>query len=290
MGRQVAITKHQGEQCPNLVKPNDFKTSFRSGISDLFKREIILKFLEIKPIKSYVEYHGLKKSLGLEFLEFTDQLELANQSLYYDYLTDFGKKELDFMLIYFMRNYNVHRVQFLAHFANILLIFMPAWEAFAVIKSLVESSNKIKKPANKKYNNVKDKPEDIKLRWHIAHDATDHALLISTFIDFYIDKSINKKRRILMKCFELNFNFDLLVHQLLNTLCSCVLPLDISIHIAFTFIIEGQKVLLRYIYAVLALTKDFFASLTVKKDVLGKLRKECADWTVDQFVKVAFEL
>ena len=64
----------------------------------------------LKPIKCYMEYHQTKQSLGLEFLEFTDQLNLAEKTLYYDYLTEFGRAELDFMLVYFMRNLNVERV------------------------------------------------------------------------------------------------------------------------------------------------------------------------------------
>ena len=79
----------------------------------------------------------MKKTLGMEFLNFTDKLNLGERSLYYDYLTPFGRAELDFMLVYFMRNLNVERVQFCSHLVNILLIFMPPWEVFAVMKQLI---------------------------------------------------------------------------------------------------------------------------------------------------------
>lgn len=115
--------------------------------------------------------------------------------------------------------------------------------------------------AEEKKNGANKSHDDVRLRWHIARNAKDHSHLISTFINFYVDRSIKKKRTILIKCLELGLNFDVLLHQMLNTLCTCVLPLDLSIHIAFVFVIEGQKTLIRIIYAILKLSKDFFKEL-----------------------------
>lgn len=81
----------------------------------------------------------------MDFLNFTDQLSLSEKTLYYDYLTPFGRAELDFMLVYFMRNLHVERVQFCSHLINILMIYLPPWEIFAIMKILIEKSNAIKK-------------------------------------------------------------------------------------------------------------------------------------------------
>lgn len=113
------------------------KYAFRSGVLDIHKRAIILKYFDLKPTKCFIDYKTTKKALGSEFLKFTNQLNLGEKSLYYDYLTAFGRAELDFMLVYFMRNLNVERVQFCSHLVNLLLIFMPPWEVFAVVQLLV---------------------------------------------------------------------------------------------------------------------------------------------------------
>lgn len=94
----------------------------------------------------------------MEFLSFTDQLNLAEKSLYYEYLTPFGRAELDFILIYFMRNLQVERVQFCSHLVNLLLIFMPPWEVFALMKVLIQNSNKIL--AEEKKGSIKNENND----------------------------------------------------------------------------------------------------------------------------------
>ena len=137
MGRQEAITKTHGIKLPKVQEPAHLKYAFRSGVLDIHKRELLVKHFDLKPKKCFVEYQTMKKSLGMKFLSFTDQLGLGNKSLYYDYLTAFGRAELDFMLVYFMRNMGVERVQFCSHLVNLLLIFMPPWEAFAVMKELI---------------------------------------------------------------------------------------------------------------------------------------------------------
>lgn len=110
MARQKAITHAHGESMPEVQNFHETKYAFRSGILDIHKRAMIIKHFDLKPTKCYIEYQSMKKTLGMEFLNFTDQLNLAEKSLYYEYLTPFGRAELDFMLVYFMRNLNVERV------------------------------------------------------------------------------------------------------------------------------------------------------------------------------------
>ena len=79
--------------------------------------------------------------MGPDFVNFTSSLKIGEKLLYYDYLTDQGRRELDFMLVYFMRNLNVERIQLCSHLVNLLLIFMPPWEVFAVMRKLIQNSN-----------------------------------------------------------------------------------------------------------------------------------------------------
>ena len=141
MGRQMAMTKAHGEQLPELKAFYDAKYAFRSGILDIHKRAMIMKYFNLKPTKCFIDYKILKKALGPDFVNFTSSLHIGEKSLYYDYLTEQGCHELDFMLVYFMRNMNVERVQFCSHLVNILLIFMPPWEVLAVMQKLIQNSN-----------------------------------------------------------------------------------------------------------------------------------------------------
>ena len=55
-------------------------------------------------------------------------------------MTPFGKSELDFMIMYFMRFYGMERVHVCAHLISIMLIYLAPWEAFAITKLLIERS------------------------------------------------------------------------------------------------------------------------------------------------------
>lgn len=64
----------------------------------------------------------------------------------------------------------------------------------------------------------------------------------------------------------------MLVHQMINTLCTCILPLDLAIHVAFMFVVEGQKMLFRLMYAIIELSKDEIMKLETKTNIMGILR------------------
>lgn len=83
----------------------------------------------------------------MDFLKFTDRLNLSGKLLYSRYLTSFGRAELDFMIVYFMRYLNVERVQICVHLIGILLLFLAPWEVFAIMKILIERSALIKRHA-----------------------------------------------------------------------------------------------------------------------------------------------
>ena len=57
------------------------KYAFRGGIIDLHKRAVILKYFDLKSTKCYIDYHQTKKAVGMEFLNFTDHLNLSEKTL-----------------------------------------------------------------------------------------------------------------------------------------------------------------------------------------------------------------
>lgn len=70
----------------------------------------------------------MKNQASKEFMELAGSAQLAEKNLHYSYLTAYGKKELEFMLMYMHQYHGVQRIEFLGHLANILLIYMPACE------------------------------------------------------------------------------------------------------------------------------------------------------------------
>lgn len=103
------------------------------------------------------------------------------------------------------------------------------------------------------------------MSWHIATDEDQHSQLISTFIDSYISlKKTGNRRQVLVKFFELDYNFDFFVHQMMNSLLTAVIPLDFAISVVFDFLIEGQKSIFKFMYGLIKSNKKFILSLKSK--------------------------
>ena len=105
---------------------------------------------------------------------------MIDQALNYDYLTNYGKKELEFIIMYMHQKLSVQRVQFLGHLANILIIFIPPCEVFYVLRKLAHESAAIK-----------SKGDQGRLRWFVPLDADDQSTLISSFVDLYLNLTEN---------------------------------------------------------------------------------------------------
>ena len=86
-------------------------------------------------------------------MQFTGELNYVDEFINYDYLSNFGKNQLDFILCYFCKRLNISRVKVLGHLASILLLFMPTEEVFSILKIIVDKSHQTEQKQ--------------KLRWHI---------------------------------------------------------------------------------------------------------------------------
>lgn len=71
-------------------------------------------------------------------------------------------------------------------------------------------------------------------------------------------------------------NFDLIIHSMLNTMLTSVVPLDVATHILMVFLMEGQKVLFRMMIGCLKLNKPFIKSLPDKKNFLAQVKQNSA--------------
>ena len=54
----------------------------------------------MRPLKCQFDYEAVKNAAGKDFIEYTSQISLIRGQLHYDFLTDNGHKELDFMMMY----------------------------------------------------------------------------------------------------------------------------------------------------------------------------------------------
>lgn len=125
-----------------------------------------------------------------------------------------------------------------------------------------------------KTGKIKRNPElKNKLRWHIPKDEYDHGQLISAFLDMWMRHQSSKK--VMKHFFNANINLDLILHHLFNSLLQSVLTLEQSIHILMNFMLEGQKLLFRMVYAVIKINGDSMLKIKSKQDCIEKIRKSC---------------
>ena len=115
------------------MNKNSMKELFRRGIPDVHKREMIQKLFNLKGSICNFEYNAVKESQTKDFLLYCRESKIVSDHLYYDFLTEEGKVELDFILMYMEQNMEVERIQFLGVLASLLLIYMPASEVFCVL-------------------------------------------------------------------------------------------------------------------------------------------------------------
>ena len=107
----------------------------------------------------------------------------------------------------------------------------------------------------------------------MATDEDDHSQLISTFIDSYISlKKTGNRRKVLVKFFDIEYNFDYFVHQMMKSLLTIVIPIDFAIPVIFNYLIEGQKSIFKCMYGFIKSNKDFILNLKTKDQLLQNIR------------------
>lgn len=109
------------------------------------------------------DYQAIKNAADQDFHKFTKEIHQVCSNLRFDIMTEYGKNELEFILMYMHSVHGVQRVNLLGHIGNILLIYMKPSEVYQIFMKLVANTGKIK-------NNPAEKN---RLRWHIPKDETD---------------------------------------------------------------------------------------------------------------------
>ena len=99
-----------------------------------------------------------------------------------------------------------------------------------------------------------------------------------------------KRRDVVDHFFKIEYNFDFLVHSLMNSMLTSVLPLDFAIHLSLTFLMEGQKVLFRVIFGLLEMHRNYLIKTKDNKDFIENFRDHIKKSTkLSYLLKVSFE-
>lgn len=126
----------------------------------------MLKLFGLDIAQCKTDYETIKASASEDFKKLTTQARIGSTDLHYDFLSEEGKNELDFILLHLHHQQEVSQVSLLSHLANILLIFHPAGEVYFILKHLVDHSELVKK---------KEAKEVSRLKWHVPSNYQEHS-------------------------------------------------------------------------------------------------------------------
>jgi hypothetical protein len=185
-------------------------------------------------------------------------------NLRFNFLTEYGKGELEFILMYMYTHHGLKRVSLLGHIGALLLVYLRPSEVYSLFMKLLDNTGKIKNNPAEKNN----------LRWHLPKDEQDQGQIISAFLDTFMRNTNPKESKVLIQhFFEKQISFDMILHKLFNSLCQCVMTLEQSFHILMNFMFEGQKLLFRTIFALIKLNYWFLYKTDKQEDLLEKFQR-----------------
>mmetsp|Transcript_44325 Transcript_44325/g.60122 ORF Transcript_44325/g.60122 Transcript_44325/m.60122 type:complete len:87 (+) Transcript_44325:644-904(+) len=81
--------------------------------------------------------------------------------------------------------------------------------------------------------------------------------LLANFMITYVKKTAKTDKKVLNHFQKIDFDPTRIIDETYRTLLSSLLPLDNTIEIVYMFIMEGNKLLYRFTYALLRLNRKF---------------------------------
>ena len=163
-----------------------------------------------------------------------------------DFLTEEGKGELEFILMYFNRKVNIKTCFFLTHMISILFVFLKPCEVYCLLDKIHQSS-KVKV----------EKGQVDGLRWHMTLSQEAYNKSIATYVDSYLWTTYRKKRSILLHCREIGFDYTQYVDSCFRRFMCDYLSLGNMFDFTMVFLVEGQKAIYRFTYALTKIHKDW---------------------------------
>ena len=196
----------------------------------------------------------VKEQAGDEFVEGCKKVRIAQKNIRFDFLNDNGKNELEFMLAYLFKKYNLQGAYCLQHIGMVLLIFMMPAEVYCILDTIVQRT----------VDAFQDKKQD-DLEWYVCMTKQQYVMQVSMFVKIYLASTFFKKRSLLAHVHKIHFDLTQLVDNCMRFFMSDYLPLPSVIEFTLVFLTEGVQALYRYIYAVVKLHKLYMKTLTDPK-------------------------
>ena len=85
----------------------------------------------------------VKEQAGEEYVAHCKSMRVAQKNLRYDILREEGKGELEFILTYLCKKYNVKMGYNLQHIGMVLLIFMMPSEVYCILDTIIARTQDI---------------------------------------------------------------------------------------------------------------------------------------------------
>lgn len=142
--------------------------------------------------------------------------------------------------------------------ASLLLIYLKPAEVYHVLAELVTTSQDMFKRVE----------TQALLRWHFTFERAQYFKLLGTFVRSYMDTTMRKKRSLLLHFNKINFDFTRFVDTAFKSLLTYFVPLPVAVEVLMMFLVEGNKILFRYTYALLKCNKKFIKAATNGQDLL----------------------
>lgn len=98
---------------------------------------MILFFFGLTQIEASQRYAVAQEQAGAEFVQGCSKVRISQKNLKFDILNETGKSELEFILAYLSRKYDLKNAYNLQHIGMVLLIFMLPGEVYCVLDTLI---------------------------------------------------------------------------------------------------------------------------------------------------------
>lgn len=172
-----------------------------------------------------------------------------------------GQNELEFILAYLTKKYNLKNAYNLQHIGMVLLIFMMPAEVYCILDTIIQRTSDI----------FQEKKQD-DCRWFVCMSNHHYVMQVSMFLKIYLQSTFFKKRSLLAHCKAIHFDLTQVVDNCMRYFMCDFLPLPAIIDFTMIYIVEGVRAIYRYTYALFKQHKFFMKSITDPKQFLAKLQ------------------
>ena len=181
--------------------------------------------------------------------------------------------------MYFNKKINLKTCFLLTNLVSILLIFLKPCEVYTIIDKLNQTSK----------TKVSSGQED-GLRWHLTLSQEAYNKSIITYVDSYLRTTYRKKRSIIKHCREISIDYTRYVDGCFRHFLCDYLSLGNLLDFTMIFLVEGQKAIYRFTYAITKIHKDWIKTQTDPQTFFEEFGKHSkANSTYEELFKYAFK-